>query len=375
MVDKLDALGRGAAQGATLNFGDELGSRILSAIPMPEDNIGIPRTYAAGSPQADYLATARGKDERAQATYPRNFGAGQFLGGAATAGLAPAAGSIAGAGLVGGAIGGLAGAGAAEEGNRLRGAASGALPGALAGTALPAVSRALSMPMPTMLAEDGSQLPIPGSEPQYWHHSTPSENLPTIADKGIQPAQGGKNFPFAKNKGVTYLTDPESAPAWGEKVADATGKPVTELRTTKPAYPVPGANESVRVSENDIPPERLEMKTPDGWSPLRPKQIPMPETAPQSKQLPLPFDRGNAIRPPVGRMPTGEIEMPSIPGHGKTMSADDAEGLMDQADHYDNLQSLANQRMIKKSSQDASRARPGTDARATTARPPRRAAR
>lgn len=332
-MDKLSAFGRGAAQGATAGWNEELVSKLLSALPN-KDETGIPREYAAGSAEQDYLNTERAANAEAAQKYPLNYGAGSFLGAAPLAGATGGlGGGIAGAGLAGGALGALSGAGHADEGDRVRGAAAGAGVGALssmAGAALPALSKlGMKAPAQAELAPAGAQINreqmvIPGSQPRYWHHNTPSENVPSISEGGLKAAEGGKNFDLAKNKGKIYFTDEGNAANWAEKVNDATGKPVAELRTTVGVKDVPGANESIKVRELDVPPHRIEMKSPSGqWKALGQTEAHASEStnsvgpAPKEYQYELPFQT-RAIRPT--RLPSGELDIPTIPRPGRLPS-------------------------------------------------------
>lgn len=153
----VDALGRGAAQGATAGFGDELVSRILASLPGPSDPQGYGRNYAAGSEQADVQNSERASNAAAAGEHPLAYGAGSLAGGAPLAAAMPglsaetALGRVAAGGLTGGALGGLSGAGHAD-GRDLgesvgRGAALGAAlgtGGAAAKEAVPYVKQAMS---------------------------------------------------------------------------------------------------------------------------------------------------------------------------------------------------------------------------------------
>lgn len=155
---QLEAFGRGAGQGATAGWGDEAIAAILARLPSPRDNTGIPRTYAAGSAENDYLQGERNANSEAQHKYPLNYGGGQLLGGVPLALSVPAAGSVAGGAAIGGAMGALSGAGHSVEGARgsaaLRGGATGAVLGGAVASA-PAVMRAFK----------GMDGPPPGAAP------------------------------------------------------------------------------------------------------------------------------------------------------------------------------------------------------------------
>lgn len=146
-MDKLEALLRGAGQGASAGWGEEGAAKLLDFLPTEDDGTGIPRTYAAGSREQDYKNKFRADDSAASTKYPGTFTTGAVAGalpaalaslglggGAGAAGLA----RTAGMGALQGAVGG---AGAADDGQKLTGALEGgAVGGALgaAGHGLPA---------------------------------------------------------------------------------------------------------------------------------------------------------------------------------------------------------------------------------------------
>jgi hypothetical protein len=117
MMDRLGALGRGAAQSASGGWVDEIYPKILANLPQPSDPEGIPREYAGGSQEEQYKQGYRADDQEAQRKYPANFAAGQ-LAGAAPAAIAAGglgAGGMVGAGTI---MGALQGAGASENSGR-----------------------------------------------------------------------------------------------------------------------------------------------------------------------------------------------------------------------------------------------------------------
>jgi hypothetical protein len=129
----------GAADAATLGWGDELASYLGSAV--------------SGVPRQQVLSEMRGDAKSAQSQNPGSYMAGQIGGGLAQgvatggAGLGTAA-ARTGAGLgkvalgsaVDGALyGGTYGAGSADDGDRLGGAKTGAITGAVVGGAMPLV--------------------------------------------------------------------------------------------------------------------------------------------------------------------------------------------------------------------------------------------
>jgi len=72
-----ESLLRGAGQGVTAGFGDELSSVLT---PSSDDGTGIPRTYAAGSASQDLRNTMRAENEEAAAANPVSSAAGNILG-------------------------------------------------------------------------------------------------------------------------------------------------------------------------------------------------------------------------------------------------------------------------------------------------------
>lgn len=363
-MDRLGAFARGAGQGASLGWNDEIAAKLLAAMPGPKDPEGTSRDYAAGSPEADYRGTFRAENADAAEKYPLNYGVGAAVGGAPLAAAIPAAGGIAGAGLVGGALGGVGGAGLAQEGGRVQGAARGAGVGALGGLAAgaaPAVVKA-------------TQIPLPHTEPAYWHHNTPTRNVPSIAEGGLKVAEGGKNFPFKKNAGRSYWTDAENASEWKPKIADATGEEIAELRTTKPTEAVPGADASVRIRTKDTPADRIELKGPDGWQPLAeaPKTVhdvptPAADSGPNQymseNQLALPLSNPPPPPPPPPtraalrptRAASHDIEMPTIPRAGRVPTVPSDE---EMAPIVARLEEKAALEAERSRIRDASRSRP-----------------
>lgn len=147
-MDRLGAVGRGAAQSATGGFVDEIYPKILNALPF-DDKTGIPREYAGGSAENQYKSEYRQDDADAQAKYPLNFGAGQVLGAApaalATGGLGAGGQVAAGVGM-----GALQGAGASENsGSEL---AKDAVRGGALGGAFGAAGNAVSAAAPGLKA-------------------------------------------------------------------------------------------------------------------------------------------------------------------------------------------------------------------------------
>ena len=159
IADRLNALGRGAAQGATGMFGDEGFAKIMDYLPRPDDDTGIPREYAGGA-QDQYLRSARADDANAARKYPANFGIGALLG-AAPAAIAAAPLGVPGAIGLGAvqAAGGSENKGSALAKDIVRGGAVGGALGAagnLASSAAPAAKAAF---------EKLRQGPPPGMQP------------------------------------------------------------------------------------------------------------------------------------------------------------------------------------------------------------------
>lgn len=142
MSDRLSSFGRGASQGATLGWGDEGVAALLAALEGPTDSTGIPREYAAGSAQADYLNSERASNEEAQRAFPKNYGGGQLLGGLPLAMSLPGGGGIASRAAIGGGLGAVSGAGGGVEGTRGTSALMGGALGGAGGAALASAPKA-----------------------------------------------------------------------------------------------------------------------------------------------------------------------------------------------------------------------------------------
>jgi hypothetical protein len=144
-----ESLGYGAAQGATLGFGDEIQGAIQATIrKLAEDD---PQSW--GALYAQERDWARNRDKRAAESNPKTFVAGSLAGALGTAGAGGGAvrgGTVLARAAKGGALGagygGVAGAGASEAdtvGGVARDAAGGALLGAATGGAVPLAGAAL----------------------------------------------------------------------------------------------------------------------------------------------------------------------------------------------------------------------------------------
>lgn len=402
LMARLTAMAQGAGQGATRGWNDEGAAKILSMLGGPDDPKGYGREYAAGSQEADNLESIRNNIASAQAKYPRNFSAGEFVGaipGRVAAFSALPAGMAVGApaaGLAYGLEAGVDGAGKAEEGGRLRAGAEAAGPAAAMAVAsefAPSVVQRLTAalkggggpggteltpalatagarsveraPASNSMRPGGIQInradqtKLPGvSEPSYSYHATPKGNAKGIAEVGLRPEQGGKNFDFSKNRGRVYMSDETHAPMWKQKLEDVSGEPALELRTPLSSKQVPGANAAVRIREDAIPPDRLQYKSPEGqWKGVKDLlgDEPVVPTS-SSQQSPLNFEQGNAIRPTSSG---SQSNFPAIPKQPKLPShtLEELESGADVPDLEKRL-SQANQRLMKNIS-DKNRARGG----------------
>ena len=134
------ALAMGAVQGATLNFGDEIGSGIGAAVDYITGNApdGIGERYN------QRLQATRQEMDAAAGMDPWTFTGGQVAGAIATAPMTPFKAGIAGGAATGAAYGAIAGAGAGEGlKDRAAGAIGGGLIGGAIGGAVPAIGQGL----------------------------------------------------------------------------------------------------------------------------------------------------------------------------------------------------------------------------------------
>lgn len=223
--DKFEALLRGGVQGATAGWGDEGVASLLGKLPMPTDPEGIPREYAAGSPEQDYQNTERGANAESERRFPGTYHSGKALGAAPLLGVGGVSG-IAGAGLVGGARGALAGAGNATEGNRLEGAARLAGPEALMSMAGAAAPQAFGK-MKDLLGE----APSAGLSPAY-------------AGAGAGAAEEGR--PLVNMASNPYHDERPTVPA----PADWSPQQAWDEARQRIAKPLPGG---ARMPGNDRP--------------------------------------------------------------------------------------------------------------------------
>lgn len=183
------SLARGIVQGATLNFGDEIGSAIGAGVDYLKGDApdGIGQRYN------ERLQATRQEMDTAAAMDPGTFIAGQVAGGIATAPLLPAArAGVAGGALTGAAYGAIAGAGAGEgTQDRLQGAGTGALVGGVLGGALGGIA-----------GRGGS---TPSAPPQSQAVAEAADRIGVAVPKAVatdsaivqRAGQGVRNIPFA----------------------------------------------------------------------------------------------------------------------------------------------------------------------------------
>ena len=146
----LSALGRGAAQGATLGLGERIQGAIQAALPVSGDAPSFGERYNKE------LSAAQAANDEAKAAHPWAYTAGNVGGGAAPTALLPIAKAAQGAGLltrmgvgslnaapVGATIAGVESRDPTLAG-KLKDAGGGALGGALLGGAVPVLGKAIS---------------------------------------------------------------------------------------------------------------------------------------------------------------------------------------------------------------------------------------
>ncbi len=221
MADTLESLLRGAGQGATAGFSDEAIAKLLASMPGPDDSAagGIPREYAAGSAESDYLQNERGANANAAKSNPVTYGAGSLAGALPSALAIPGgiggsgAARIAAGGLSGGALGGLSGAGHADGKNIGKEIGKGAALGGTLGTvggaaieAMPFMKAAMSsvggpQMQPAMAGASGAMGGAPGSTAQQLGGAQINRMgiLPPRPATGDMPTEmfiprGGKNL-------------------------------------------------------------------------------------------------------------------------------------------------------------------------------------
>lgn len=138
-----------------------------------------------------------------------------------------------------------------------------------------------------------AQPDLPGlPEPQYQHHATPVENAEGIAELGLRPEQGGKNFKMKKNAGRVYMSPPEEADMWARKLEDTAGQKALKLRTTAPAQQRPNSAKGLLAREEPVAPERIQYQNKTNeWRPMK-ELLPTksaPPQGPSPDQLRFPF--------------------------------------------------------------------------------------
>lgn len=152
----LSDMARGAGQGATYGFQEEIVSRM---VPEASDDTGIPRTYGEGDAQRSMQSQMRRDYAEAEERSPIATAVGQGVGmlpsaiatGAAGGAARTAAGAIAREAAIGGATGAVSGAGFSEgesAGEVLDDATESALEGAILGGSFAGGARALATGAP-----------------------------------------------------------------------------------------------------------------------------------------------------------------------------------------------------------------------------------
>lgn len=115
---------------------------------------------------------------------------------------------------------------------------------------------------------------VPDPKP-YHYHATPEGNVSQIRKEGLKPREGGKNYALKKNKNKIYMASEGQADHWAKNLEDVSGQPSARLRSKRTVQDVPGANKDLKVREQTIPPEDLEIRNTAGeWGPLVPNTAP-----------------------------------------------------------------------------------------------------
>ena len=239
--DRLGALGRGAAQGATGGLVDDIYPKILQALPF-DDGTGIPREYEGGSAAGQYAKEYKADDAAAASKFPASFASGQALGAApaalATGGLGGAGQVAAGAGL-----GAVQGYGNSERGgiDRIKDAVKG---GALGG-AFGAAGNVAAAAAP--------------AAKQAW------QNLKQGPPPGLQPALAGSSVSRSVPRPVEQVGGPQINRALGNY------DDITDIPMPRKATPPP------RPSTGDLQaPDRPSLPPVDVTKPF-PKNTKVPE--------------------------------------------------------------------------------------------------
>lgn len=174
----------------------------------------------------------------------------------------------------------------------------------------PPQPQATPAPAPAQAATVPGGATAPGrlKKRQYHYHATPEANLPAIKANGLDPAQGGKNYDLAKNRGRIYFAPEDQADHWAKNLEDVSGQPSARLRTPRSVMPIEGANPNIKMRDSAVPPHDLEVRGPSGnWSPLAPPP-PKPRVqdpaladtvlAPSAPPGPILPPRSNRVRDP-----------------------------------------------------------------------------
>lgn len=151
-----EALGRGALQGASLGFGDELAG-FFAALGAPDSRIQYPEGAGFGERYATARDYYRGKNAGAKEAYPKTYVGGQIAGGLAVPGIGTVAragqlsngariATLAGSGLTTGFLSGLGNA-EGDVGDQLGEGVRGAVISGLVTPGLDTAARAVAAPL------------------------------------------------------------------------------------------------------------------------------------------------------------------------------------------------------------------------------------
>lgn len=331
MVDKSEALARGAAQGATLGWGDEAVAKLLELLPDP--TAGENREYAAGSRASDYLQTERNANASAAAEHPLAYRGAEFASGLPAALAVPAArgGSaaarIAANGLQGGALGALHGAGTADGADMASSAARGAALGGAFGTAgaaareaAPAVQAALKSlhggppnappvaATPSLATAGISRRPV-GILPPKSADEADTGRMPTIPrapSPGFRPSQ----LPAADDLADAAMSANSAKAVMGRKLSEA------EVRSLQDAQRAMDRSAKPRTAAQTAGTVRPGRRAPAAPAPT----VPAPRAA---ATMPVPNPTAYPTVPAPGAGPTAPAPAmptmrPTVPAPGGT---------------------------------------------------------
>lgn len=327
MVDKSEALARGAAQGATLGWGDEAVAKLLELLPDP--TAGENREYAAGSRASDYLQTERNANASAAAEHPLAYRGAEFASGLPAALAVPAArgGSaaarIAANGLQGGALGALHGAGTADGADMASSAARGAALGGAFGTAgaaareaAPAVQAALKQlkggppnappvaAAPSLATAGVSRRPV-GILPPKSADEADTGRMPVIPrapSPGFRPSQ----LPAADDLADAAMSANSAKAVMGRKLSEA------EVRNLQDAQRAMDRSAKPRTAAQTAGTVRPGRRAPAAPAPT----VPAPRAA---ATMPVPSPTAYPTMPAPGAGPTAPA--PAMPTMRPTVPA------------------------------------------------------